>query len=311
MTRPVALMGPHAAVMGIKFYTGKMFPAEYQNTAFVVRKGSWNREKPFGFDVVNVRVGEDGKVSIRAVRHRLPGRRRGLQVLGPPGLRRADARRRAARVRRAERRDLPHQLPEAEGAGEEIVLFALRKGRWALLLTALFASSAVRRSACSSAPPATGPTATRSTRRLPSIAGQPKLFIENQLILFREELRKSEQMLPVVKGLKDAEIIKLAEHFSKLPAKRHGAGRAGQGPDAEGRAKSQGRCAAASATYPTISGQNQIPRLAGQREAYLDAEMRAYRDGKRTGGDTIMAAALYGVGDADIKALAHYLSRSP
>ena len=46
MTRPVALMGPHAAVMGIKFYTGKMFPAEYQNTAFVVRKGSWNREKP-------------------------------------------------------------------------------------------------------------------------------------------------------------------------------------------------------------------------------------------------------------------------
>jgi glucose/arabinose dehydrogenase len=65
VTKPVALMGPHAAVMGIKFYTGKMFPAEYQNTAFVVRKGSWNREKPFGFDVVSVRVGEDGKASIK------------------------------------------------------------------------------------------------------------------------------------------------------------------------------------------------------------------------------------------------------
>jgi glucose/arabinose dehydrogenase len=65
VTRPVALMGPHAAAMGIKWYTGKMFPAEYQNTAFVVRKGSWNREKPFGFDVVNVRTGEDGKVSMR------------------------------------------------------------------------------------------------------------------------------------------------------------------------------------------------------------------------------------------------------
>jgi len=51
--------------------------------------------------------------------------------------------------------------------------------------------------------------------------------------------------------------------------------------------------------------------LAGQREAYLDAEMRAYRDGKRAGGDTIMAAALYGVSDADIKALAHFLSRQP
>jgi cytochrome c553 len=59
-----------------------------------------------------------------------------------------------------------------------------------------------------------------------------------------------------------------------------------------------------------FSGQNQVPRLAGQREAYLEGEMRAYRDGKRTGGDTIMAAALYGVGDADLKALAHFLSRS-
>jgi glucose/arabinose dehydrogenase len=65
VTKPVVLMGPHAAAMGIKFYTGKMFPAEYQNTAFVVRKGSWNREKPFGFDVVTVRIGEDGKASIK------------------------------------------------------------------------------------------------------------------------------------------------------------------------------------------------------------------------------------------------------
>jgi cytochrome c553 len=38
--------------------------------------------------------------------------------------------------------------------------------------------------------------------------------------------------------------------------------------------------------------------------------MRAYRDGKRTGGDTIMAATLYGVSDADIRALAHFLARS-
>jgi glucose/arabinose dehydrogenase len=65
VTRPVALLGPHAAGMGIKFYTGKMFPAEYQNTAFIARRGSWNREKPIGFDVVNVREGEGGKLSIQ------------------------------------------------------------------------------------------------------------------------------------------------------------------------------------------------------------------------------------------------------
>jgi glucose/arabinose dehydrogenase len=61
VTKPVALLGPHAAAMGIKFYTGKMFPAEYRNKAFVVRKGSWNREKPSGFDVVVVDAAADGK----------------------------------------------------------------------------------------------------------------------------------------------------------------------------------------------------------------------------------------------------------
>lgn len=61
VTMPVLLTGAHAATMGIKFYTGKMFPKEYQNTIFIARKGSWNRTKPNGFDVVNVRVGADGK----------------------------------------------------------------------------------------------------------------------------------------------------------------------------------------------------------------------------------------------------------
>jgi glucose/arabinose dehydrogenase len=61
VTLPVRLMGPHAAAMGVKFYTGKMFPKEYQNTLFIARKGSWNRTKPSGFDVVNVRVDAEGK----------------------------------------------------------------------------------------------------------------------------------------------------------------------------------------------------------------------------------------------------------
>jgi glucose/arabinose dehydrogenase len=57
----VTTMGPHAAVMGIHFYTGSMFPKEYQGVAFVARKGSWNRSKKFGYDVVTVRAGADGK----------------------------------------------------------------------------------------------------------------------------------------------------------------------------------------------------------------------------------------------------------
>jgi len=65
VTRPVALMGAHAAAMGVKFYTGKMFPSEYQNTMFIARKGSWNRTKPNGFDVVNMREGEGGKMTMK------------------------------------------------------------------------------------------------------------------------------------------------------------------------------------------------------------------------------------------------------
>ncbi len=61
VTLPVATMGPHAAVMGVLFYTGSMFPAEYRNTMFVARKGSWNRTKKFGFDVVTVRPAADNK----------------------------------------------------------------------------------------------------------------------------------------------------------------------------------------------------------------------------------------------------------
>ena len=61
VTLPVALMGPHAAAMGIRFYTGNMFPAAYKDTLFAVRKGSWNRAKLFGFDVVSITVTPDGK----------------------------------------------------------------------------------------------------------------------------------------------------------------------------------------------------------------------------------------------------------
>jgi cytochrome c553 len=187
-------------------------------------------------------------------------------------------------------------------------MFLTWKGRWALL-TALFISGASAQDRLQLCAACHGPDGNSVNPQVPSIAGQPKLFIENQLILFREELRKSDQMLPVVKGMKDPEIIKLAEHFSKLPAKVMESGAPDKAMAQRGaEAAKKLRCNVCHLS--DFSGQNQIPRLAGQREAYLDAEMRAYRDGKRSGGDTIMAAALYGVSDADITALAHYLSRS-
>ena len=184
----------------------------------------------------------------------------------------------------------------------------LRKGRWACVLTAFFSVVVFSQEKIQLCAACHGPEGNSPDPKIPSIAGQPKLFIETQLVLFREELRKSEQMLPIVRGMKDPEIIKLAEHFSKLPSKGMESGK----PDAallkSGAEKAKAlRCGICHTA--DFGGQNQVPRLAGQRETYLEAEMRAYRDGKRSGGDTIMAAALYGVSDADIRALAHFLSR--
>lgn len=41
--KPVALLGPHAAALGMKFYTGKMFPKKYQGAMFIAKHGPWNR----------------------------------------------------------------------------------------------------------------------------------------------------------------------------------------------------------------------------------------------------------------------------
>jgi len=189
------------------------------------------------------------------------------------------------------------------------VACSLRKGRWAFLLTALFISTSWAQERVQLCAACHGDDGNSTNPQIPSIAGQPKLFTETQLVLFREEIRKSEQMLPIVRGMKDAEIVKLAEHFSKLPAKAMESGAPDPALMKLGQEKAKAlRCGVCHLS--DFRGQNQIPRLAGQRERYLEAELRAYRDGKRTGGDTIMAAALYGVSDADLKALAHFLSRS-
>jgi len=56
---PVALLGPHVAALGMRFYTGTMFPPEYRGNVFVAEHGSWNRTIPIGYRVVRVRLEGD------------------------------------------------------------------------------------------------------------------------------------------------------------------------------------------------------------------------------------------------------------
>jgi len=62
VTKPLALLGPHAAPLGIRFYTGGMFPKEYHNGLFIARHGSWNKTKKFGGDIVFVTLNANGTV---------------------------------------------------------------------------------------------------------------------------------------------------------------------------------------------------------------------------------------------------------
>jgi len=53
---PVEKMGPHVAPLGLKFYTGSMFPGDFSKDLIVARHGSWNRSRKIGYDVVRVKL---------------------------------------------------------------------------------------------------------------------------------------------------------------------------------------------------------------------------------------------------------------
>jgi cytochrome c553 len=151
-----------------------------------------------------------------------------------------------------------------------------------------------------------GETGNAKMEKTPSLAGQPALFLTNQLILMRDKVRKSEVMEPFVKGLSDAEIIAIAEHYAKLRPEPStepvDAALAARG------AELARKLYCRSCHLPDYAGRAQIPRLARQRLDYLIDSLTAYRDGRRSGIDSSMNAVMYQVSNADIATLAHYLA---
>ncbi len=58
---PVQNLGPHIAALGMRFYDGEQFPAEYQNQVFIAEHGSWDRSERIGYRVTLVRLAETGQ----------------------------------------------------------------------------------------------------------------------------------------------------------------------------------------------------------------------------------------------------------
>lgn len=64
-TPPAQKLGPHVAAIGMRFYTGTMFPQEYRNQIFIAEHGSWNRSEPLGYRVMLVRLDESGTRAVK------------------------------------------------------------------------------------------------------------------------------------------------------------------------------------------------------------------------------------------------------
>ena len=151
-----------------------------------------------------------------------------------------------------------------------------------------------------------GPGGNSTSAEFPSLAAQPPLYVQYQLIQFREERRKDPRMSPFAAKLTDADMKDLGAYFSQQkltpPAVTPDAAKA-----EAGRAIAQSmHCN--SCHKPDFSGQQHIARLAGQHEAYLVKELRGFKTGARPDIDGNMASAAQPLTDADILNVAHYLA---
>ncbi len=79
--KPALLIGPHAAPLGMRFYTGKMFPAKYQNAIFLTRHGPWNKTEKYAADVVAIFIDAKGNAKMEPF---LTGLVENNQYLGRP-----------------------------------------------------------------------------------------------------------------------------------------------------------------------------------------------------------------------------------
>lgn len=151
-----------------------------------------------------------------------------------------------------------------------------------------------------------GPQGNSQIPTMPSLAGQPRMFIENQLVLIREGMRTVPEMKGMLDGVKDADIVSMAAYFSTQkpvppPGTRNDV-TFKRGQELAGKALC-GTC-----HLPDYSGREQIPRLAGQHESFLVQSMKEFRDRPGPGRDTIMAATLHGMKDGDLADLAHFFA---
>jgi cytochrome c553 len=201
-------------------------------------------------------------------------------------------------------------LPEVKAVARQAAAFFMVLG-----MAAAHAQSPAQSVTGSASPPARlalcaachGADGNSTLALSPSLAGQPKVFLENTLILIREGLRPIAAMKGLLDGVSDAEIVALSDHYSRQAVRAEGAPRDEAAFRRGETLASRNLCG--TCHLPTYAGQQQMPRLAGQRADYLAQSMREFRDNRTQGRDTQMNGVLRGYSDRDIDDLAHYFAQ--
>jgi cytochrome c553 len=144
---------------------------------------------------------------------------------------------------------------------------------------------------------------------VPSLGGQTAPYLLIQLYLFREKQRSVEIMNDVTKDFTDDDLRTFSDYLAKLPPPP------APPQDNVDTAKlergrtliTQNRCNACHNL--DLSGRDNIPRIADQREDYLVKTLREYKNNTRHGYDATMAEVLAPVTDAQIVDLAYAIAR--
>jgi cytochrome c553 len=145
------------------------------------------------------------------------------------------------------------------------------------------------------------------TELVPSLGGQPAIYVLIQLYMFRHDLRTAPPMNDMAKGLSDTDLQKLADVVAKLPAPQPAPGGDQARLSRAAGLITQHRCAFC---HNNLAGAESVPRIASQREDYLLKSLREYKSGERTEYQPVMVEVVAPLKDEDFVDLAHYLAHT-
>jgi cytochrome c553 len=143
---------------------------------------------------------------------------------------------------------------------------------------------------------------------VPSLGGQQAFYVTVELLMFRDRMRVVDPMNDMAKGLSDDDLRSFADIISKLPPPQPA-----DAPTDAARVEralalvQQNRCNFCHT--PTFAGQDNVPRIADQREEYLVKALRGYKDNSRRGYDASMSDVIAPITDDQILDLAYYIAR--